>query len=73
MRKVLSISLPDPLLRQLKEESKKENATYSELIRKAIQDLLFRKEFAELRKKAMLEAAQKGINLTEEQIFREIS
>ena len=73
MRKILSISLPDPLLRQLKAEGKRENATTSELIREAIQNLLFRKEFTELRKKATLEAAQKGINLTEEQIFREIS
>jgi len=73
MRNSVSISLPDAVLRKLKDNSKKENANISEVVRKALKDYFFKTEFDELRKKAMLEAAKKGIVLSEDEILEKIS
>lgn len=73
MRHSVSISLPDGIYRQFKAECKKENANGSEIVRGALRAYFFRREFALLRKKAMLEAAKRGISLTEEEIFKKVS
>lgn len=73
MRNSVSISLPDPVFEQLKEESHREHASSSEIVRKALRDYFFKEEFAQLRRKAMIEATKKGIHLTEEDIFKQIS
>lgn len=73
MRNSVSISLPDVIFKQLKNESKKENAHSSEIVRKALREYFFREEFARLRRKAMIEAAKRGIRLTEEEIFEQVS
>ena len=73
MRHSVSISLPEGLFNQLKSLCKKENANGSEIVREALRTYFFRREFARLRKKAILEAAKKGISLTDEEIFRQVS
>ena len=73
MRHSLSISLPDPMYKQLRTECKKENANGSEVVRQALRVYFFRKEFSRLRQKALIEAEKRGINLTEEEIFERIS
>jgi predicted transcriptional regulator len=73
MRNSVSISLPDGIFKQLRSESKKENANLSEIVRKALREYFFKAEFARLHRKAMIEAAKKGIHLTEEEIFRQVS
>lgn len=73
MRNSVSISLPDAMLKQLKSENKKENANSSEIVRKALREYFFREEFARLRRKAMIEAVKRGIRLTEEEIFAQVS
>lgn len=73
MRHSVSISLPDGMYKQLKAECKKENVNGGEIVRRALRAYFFRREFARLRKKAMLEAAKRGISLTEEEIFAKVS
>lgn len=73
MRNSVSISLPDAMFKQLKGESKKENANSSEVVRKALREYFFREEFARLRRKAMIEATKRGIHLSEEEIFKQVS
>lgn len=73
MRNSVSISLPDATFKQLKSESRKEHANLSEVVRKALREYFFKTEFAHLRRKARIEAAKRGIHLTEEEIFKQIS
>jgi len=73
MRNSVSISLPDAIFRQLRSESRKEKANISEVVRKALREHFFKVEFARLHRKAMLEATKRGIRLTEEEIFEQIS
>ena len=69
MRNVLSISLPDEILKTLRNESKNESASVSEVVRKALKDYFFRSEFDRVRKKAQLDMAKRGIKPTEEDIL----
>lgn len=73
MRHSVSISLPEAIFKQLRSQSKKENASWSEIIREALREYLFRAEFSRLRRKALIEATKRGISLAEEDIFKQIS
>jgi len=73
MRNVVAISLPDNLLKKLVTESKEENASRSEIVRKSLQQHFFAREFTGLRNKALRELAEKGITVTEAQVFKNIS
>ncbi len=73
MRNVVAISLTDDLLKRLAAEAKEENASRSEIIRDSLKQYFFTRDFTKLRNRAMGELAKKGITLTEEQIFNEIS
>jgi metal-responsive CopG/Arc/MetJ family transcriptional regulator len=73
MRHSVSISLPDGIYKQLKIECKKENANGSEVVRQALRVYFFRKELERLRQIARIEAQKRGIELTEEEIFKRVS
>lgn len=73
MRNSVSISLPDAILKKLKSQSKKENTNLSEVVRKALGEYFFKTEFNQLRRRSMLEAAKRGIQLSEDEIFKQIS
>ena len=73
MRNSVSVSLPDGMLKQLKVECKKENANGSEIVRQALRTYFFRKEFSRLRRKAVIESTKRGITLTDEEIFKQVS
>jgi metal-responsive CopG/Arc/MetJ family transcriptional regulator len=73
MRNSISISLPDGILKQLKSETKQENANISEIVREALREYFFKAEFRRLRRKAMIEAVKRKIQLTDEEIFKRIS
>ncbi|PIU18431.1 MAG: antitoxin [Elusimicrobia bacterium CG08_land_8_20_14_0_20_44_26] len=73
MRNVITISLPNKLLKKLVRESREENASRSEIVRESLQQHFFVREFTKLRDDAINELAQKGITVTEEQIFSNIS
>ena len=73
MRHSVSISLPDGIYKQLKTECKKESANGSEVVRQALRVYFFRKDLDRLRRMARVEAEKRGINLTEEEIFKKVS
>lgn len=73
MRKVLPVSLPESLFKEVKKLSQKQETSISEIVREALKQFLFKTEFEEIRRKAMIEAAKKGKFLSEEKIFEEIS
>ncbi|MFH1902390.1 MAG: ribbon-helix-helix protein, CopG family [Candidatus Omnitrophota bacterium] len=73
MRNIVAISLPESLLKKLAREAKEEHASRSEIVRNALQQHFFSREFDRLRNSAIGELAKKGITLTEDQIFDEVS
>lgn len=73
MRHSVSISLPEAMYKELKTECKKENANGSEVVRQALRVYFFRKDLDRLHRIARIEAEKRGINLTEEEIFKKVS
>lgn len=73
MRQSVSISLPKDVAKQLKYQCKIEKASSSEIVREALREHFFRTEFTRVRRKCMVEAAKRGIHLTEEDIFKQVS
>ena len=73
MRNILSISMPSNILKDLKSESKKENATVSEVVRKALKDYLYKSEFERISKNIRLSLAKRGIKLSEREILDKVS
>lgn len=73
MRNIVSISLPADMVKEIKQESKKERATISEFVRKAVHEFCVRRKLDRLRQKTMLELTKKGISVTEQQLFEKIS
>ena len=73
MRNIVSISLPDELLAKIKKQIKLESSSSSELIRKALNEYFFKEDFRSVRRKTLAALAEKGVFLTDEDIFREVS
>lgn len=61
------------MYKELKTECKKENANGSEVVRQALRVYFFRKDLDHLHRMARIEAEKRGINLTEEEIFKKVS
>lgn len=59
MRKVLPVSLPESLFKEVKKLSQKQETSISEIVREALKQFLFKTEFEEIRRKAMIEAEKK--------------
>lgn len=73
MRNVVAISLPNDLLKNLSAEAREEDTSRSDVIRRALKQHFFMRDFTKARNKAMTELAKKGITLTEEEVFEKIS
>ena len=73
MRQSVSISLPKEMLNQLKSETKREHANGSEIIRRSLREYFFRSAFDRLRQEAQIEAVKRGVRVTEEDVFNQIS
>lgn len=73
MRTVVAISLPANILKILMAEAKEENTSRSDVIRRALKQHFFMRDFTKARNIAMAELAKKGITLTEEDIFKRVS
>lgn len=73
MRNVVAISLPANILKILMAEAKEENTSRSDVIRRALKQHFFMRDFTKARSIAMSELAKKGIALTEEDIFKRVS
>ncbi len=73
MRNVVTISIPNSLLKSLTIEAKEEQTSRSDVIRRALKQHFFMRDFTKARNKAMAELTKKGIALTEEEIFEKVS
>ena len=73
MRNVVTISLPNDLLKKLASEAKTENATRSEVVKIALKQHFFARELDSVRDKAMVELARRGVTLTDDDVFNKIS
>ncbi len=73
MRSVMAVSLPMELLRKLSREAKQIHSSRSEIVRRALQQHFFVRDFSSARNRILGELNRKGISKTEEQIFDEIS
>ncbi|MCU1324581.1 MAG: hypothetical protein JWM43_4230 [Acidobacteriaceae bacterium] len=67
--KVLSITLPEPMLELAKERARKENRTMSELVREALRRYDWAQELAEVQAYGQQRAREMGIT-TEEDVDR---
>ena len=72
MRKVMSISLQPELSQRLENSVKAEKSTRSEVVKKALEQYLYRQESKAIRNKLRPYAEKAGF-YTEEDVFREIS
>ncbi|MCX5776948.1 MAG: hypothetical protein NTX32_04905 [Candidatus Firestonebacteria bacterium] len=73
MRNVVSLRLPDELLSKVKKEMKRQDTSFSELMKMALDDYFFKEEFFRLRKKALLQSVKKGKVYSDEDIFKRVS
>ena len=74
MREVISISLPSEIKAQIEEAASQQGVSRSDIIREALNDYLFAREFRRLRKKARAEVeAKKGRPYSDEDVFNEVS
>jgi metal-responsive CopG/Arc/MetJ family transcriptional regulator len=73
MRNVVTISLPNDLLKKLTNEAKMENATRSEVVKLALKQHFLARELDSVREKAMEELARKGVTLTDDDVFSKVS
>lgn len=73
MRKIVTISLPTNTLKSLTVEAKEDGSSRSDIIRRALKQHFFVRDFTKARENAIAELAKKGIALTEEEIFKKVS
>ncbi|MEA3369378.1 MAG: ribbon-helix-helix domain-containing protein [Candidatus Ratteibacteria bacterium] len=73
MRNVVAISIPNNLLKSLAAEAKEEQTSRSDIIRRALKQHFFMRDFTRARNLALSELAKRGITFTEEDIFERIS
>ena len=72
MRSVLSISLPDKVVRELDRFAKSQGRNKSDVVRESISLYLWESRFADARKSLSARAKKKGM-VTDEEIFKEVS
>ncbi len=72
MRQNLSVSLAEPLARQLEAVCSADGCTRSEVVQRALRDWLFRRELELLRARAIPYAEAEGF-VTDEDVFRAVS
>lgn len=72
-RQIVAISLPDTMLKRILMEAKKEHTSRSEIIRRSIKQHFFVRDFAAARNQTLAELDKKGVHLTEDEIFEQIS
>ncbi len=72
MRKILTISIPDDLEKEIDTLAKEENSSKSEIMRNAIKDYIYFKKLKKLRNKMLLRIENKKI-YTDEDIFDIVS
>lgn len=72
MRSTITISLPDPIRRELDRMSKSEGVSRSDIMRESLRDLLFVRRFRSLRKSMVAKAGLHGVS-TDQDVFDKVS
>jgi len=72
MRKAITVSLPEPMARELERITKKDGVSRSEIMRESLRDYLWRREFEELRRRMVARARAQGV-FTDEDVFELVS
>ena len=70
---MVAISLPGILLKKLSAEARQEHTSRSEIIRRSLRQHFFVRDFSAARNQALSELDRKGMHLTEDDVFDEIS
>lgn len=72
MRKTISVSLPEEVKKELDRAIRAEGVSRSDLIRRALRDYLFIREYRRLRERMLAEARGRGI-FSDEDVFDRVS
>lgn len=72
MRSRITVIIPEELRREIIEVSKLEGVSRSDVVRAALRDHLFLREFRAIGKKMVAEASRKGI-FTDQDVFDRVS
>ncbi|MBI2441950.1 MAG: ribbon-helix-helix protein, CopG family [Lentisphaerae bacterium] len=72
MRSTITISLPDPIRKELDRMSRNEGVSRSDIVRESIRDLLFVRKFRGLRKTMVAKASRRGVS-TDQDVFDKVS
>jgi metal-responsive CopG/Arc/MetJ family transcriptional regulator len=72
MRRTISISLPDEVKKELDRVTRAEGVARSDLVRRALQDYFFVREYRRLRERMIAQARARGI-VTDEDVFDRVS
>lgn len=72
MRETVSISLPEEIKTELDKAVREEGLSRSDIVRQAINDFLFIRQFRSLRARMMSQAHAGGV-FTDEDVFKRVS
>ncbi|HEX6748597.1 MAG TPA: hypothetical protein VF092_14970 [Longimicrobium sp.] len=73
MSEVIPVTLTDEIGAQVDAISSAEGVTKSELIQRAVESYVFIRRFRALRREAMRQLEERGIRLTDEDVFRMVT
>lgn len=73
MRNVVSISLPGSILKKLEKKVKEEGASRSEIIKRSLSRYFFSHDLAKARNGVISELFDRGLVLTDEDVFKAVS
>lgn len=73
MREMITLTLPDEVEAQVDTLSSPDGISKSELVRRAVEAYVFVRQFRSLRREAMRQLEERGIRLTDEDVFGMVS
>ena len=73
MSETVAVTLPDDMMAQVEAVSAEDGVPQSEVIRTAVREYLFLRRFRELRGQMIQDLADRGISLTDEDVFEMVS
>ncbi len=73
MSETVAVTLPDDMMAQVEAVSTQDGVPQSEVIRTAVREYLFLRRFRELRGQMIQDLANRGISLTDEDVFEMVS
>jgi len=73
MSKIISLTLPDEVEAQVDALSSADGVSKTELVRRAVEAYVFVRRFRSLRREAMRQLEERGIRLTDEDVFGMVS